>query len=88
MIATALPPSPGWPGRRAGRLRSSRRTASYPVTTLLDELEIGRDDLVADLQSFVPPIVEAARAEGRLEQLIRDRVEPFFRSDAVTQILG
>ncbi|HSV39370.1 MAG TPA: hypothetical protein VLI04_11480 [Nocardioidaceae bacterium] len=61
---------------------------SYPVNTLLDELDIDRADLVADLQSFIPPVVEAARADGRLEQLIRDRVEPFFRSDAVAGILA
>ncbi|HET7689221.1 MAG TPA: hypothetical protein VFK41_02500 [Nocardioidaceae bacterium] len=60
----------------------------YPVTTLLDELDIDRADLLADLRSFIPPVVEAARADGRLEQLVRDRVEPFFASDAVATILA
>ena len=60
----------------------------YPVTTLLEELDITRDDLVTDLRSFVPPIVEATRADGRLEKLVRDRLEPFFRSPAVAAILA
>lgn len=60
----------------------------HPVTTLLDELEVGRDDLVADLTVLVPRIVESARAEGELERLVRSRVEPFFRSPAVAAILG
>jgi hypothetical protein len=60
----------------------------YPVTTLLDELEITRDDLVADLQAFAPAVIAGAREDGRLEKLVRDRLEPFFRSPAVAAILG
>jgi len=64
------------------------RYGALPVTTLLDELEIDRDDVVADLQSVVPRVVEAALAGGELERLVRARIEPFFRSTEVTALLG
>lgn len=60
----------------------------YPVTTLLDELGIGRDDLVADVTSFAATAIATAQANGRLEGLVRDRLAPFFSSPAVTAILG
>jgi len=60
----------------------------YPVTTLLEELEISRGDLVADLQAFAPTVIAGALQDGRLEKLVRDRLEPFFRSAAVAEILG
>jgi hypothetical protein len=60
----------------------------YPITTLLEELELTRDDLVADAQSFATTALAAAHESGQLEGLIRDRLEPFFRSPAVAEILG
>jgi hypothetical protein len=60
----------------------------HPVTTLLEELEVSRDDLVADIQAFAPAVVAGALEEGRLEKLVRDRLEPFFHSPAVTALLG
>ena len=64
------------------------RYGALPVTTLLDELEIGRDDLVADLVEVAPRAVGAARDSGELERIVRARVAPFFRSPAVTALLG
>ena len=60
----------------------------YPITTLLEELELNRDDLVADAQSFAATALAAAHESGRLEELVRARLEPFFRSPAVAEILG
>lgn len=60
----------------------------YPLTTLLEELEVSRDDLVADVQSFASTALAAARDSGQLEELVRVRLEPFFRSPAVATILG
>jgi hypothetical protein len=60
----------------------------YPITTLLEELEVSRDDLVADAQSFATTALAAAHESGQLEALVRSRLEPFFRSPAVAQILG
>jgi hypothetical protein len=59
----------------------------YPITTLLQELEVSRDDLVADAQSFATTALTAAHESGRLEDLVRARLEPFFRSPAVAEIL-
>ena len=64
------------------------RYGALPVTTLLDELEIGRDDLVADLVAAAPRVLDAVRTSGELERLVRARIEPFFRSPAVTALLG
>jgi hypothetical protein len=64
------------------------RYGALPVTTLLDELEVDRDALVADLRAAAPRAVEAARASGALERIIRARVEPFYRSPAVVALLG
>jgi len=64
------------------------RYGEHPIATLLDELEISRDDLLTDLAAVVPPALEAARKDGELERMVRARVEPFFRSPAVTALLG
>ena len=60
----------------------------YPIATLLDELEVSRDDLVADAIAIVPPLVAAAHEDGWLEQAVRTRLEPFFASPAVAAILA
>jgi len=60
----------------------------HPIATLLDELQISRDDLLTDLAAVVPLALDAARKDGELERLVRVRVEPFFRSPAVTALLG
>jgi hypothetical protein len=60
----------------------------YPLTTLLDELEISRDELVADVQSFATTALTAAHESGRLEQLVRDRLAPFYSSPAVIELLS
>jgi hypothetical protein len=59
----------------------------HSVSTLLGELDVSRDDLVREVQRFAPAVVDALRQDGRLEALIRARLEPFFYSDAVLKIL-
>lgn len=59
----------------------------HPVATLWEEAGVERDLVVAELQRLVPPLVEAARVDGRLEQAVRERLEPFFASPAVAAIL-
>lgn len=58
------------------------------LASLLPELGITRDDIVDDLREVLPPIVEAARADGRLEALVRARLAPFFASKQVQAILA
>lgn len=55
--------------------------------SLLRELGITRDALVHDLRELLPPIIEAARADGGLESLVRARLKPFFASKQVQAIL-
>jgi hypothetical protein len=64
------------------------RYGARDIASILAELNITRDDLVADLRSALPPILEAAKSDGRLEALIRARLEPFYRSKKVQTILG
>jgi hypothetical protein len=60
---------------------------AHPVTTLLDDLAITRNDLVTHAQAIVPGLLAAAHEAGQLEALIRPRLEPFFASPAVAAIL-
>jgi hypothetical protein len=60
----------------------------YDISRLVDELGISRDDLVADVVALAEPLLAAVRADGTLERLVRSRLEPFFRSDAVAAILA
>lgn len=58
------------------------------LASLLPELGITRDDVVDDLREVLPPLIEAARADGRLDALVRARLKPFFASKQVQAILA
>jgi hypothetical protein len=64
------------------------RYGDRDVASLLPELGVTRDELVADLRELLPPVIAAARADGRLEALIRARLKPFFTSKKVQTILA
>jgi hypothetical protein len=64
------------------------RYGARPLASLLPELGISRDDLMAELQQLVPPVIEAAVADGRLASLVRARLAPFYESDAARAILA
>jgi hypothetical protein len=49
---------------------------------------VSGDDLVAQAQQHAPGIVAAARTDGRLAELVRVRLEPFYTSEAVFEILA
>ena len=57
-------------------------------TELLDELAIRREDVVADLVRIAPPVVDALRASGDLEGIIREHLTPFYDSPEVTALLS
>jgi hypothetical protein len=63
------------------------RYGERDLASLLPELGISREDVLDDAQRLVPPLLEAAKRDGRLEQLIRDRLKPFFTSKKVLAIL-
>ncbi|MFL6160031.1 MAG: hypothetical protein ACJ72D_28415 [Marmoricola sp.] len=60
----------------------------HPVTTLIDDLAITRNDIVEQAQALVPGILASAHGSGELERLLRLRLEPFFASAEVAAILG
>lgn len=60
----------------------------YTPTELLDELDLSRDDLVADLVRIAPGAVEAMRDSGDLERILRAQLAPFYESDEVRGLLG
>ncbi|SDO70773.1 hypothetical protein SAMN05192576_0296 [Nocardioides szechwanensis] len=63
------------------------RFGGYTPTELLNELDLARDDLVADLVRIAPGVVAALEESGDLERLLRDQLEPFFASAAVRDLL-
>ena len=63
------------------------RFGGYTPTELLDELDLDRDDLVADLVRIAPQAVAALRESGDLERIVRAELEPFYASAAVTALL-
>lgn len=60
----------------------------YPVATLIEDMGVSRDDVAAEAQALLPGMIAAARDDGRLEQVVRDRLAPFFASPEVTAILA
>lgn len=61
---------------------------SSSLSELLTELDLSADDVIAEAQRHAPGVFAALRADGRLEALVRARLEPFFHSDGVLAILA
>ena len=64
------------------------RFGGHTPTELLDELDLDRAELVADLVRIAPGILEALRASGDLERVVRARLAPFYASTEVADLLG
>jgi hypothetical protein len=60
----------------------------YTPTELLDELGLDRAEVVADVVALAARAVEALRDSGALEAIVRARLEPFYTSAAVREILS
>lgn len=63
------------------------RFGGFTPSELLDELDLDREDLIADLVLIAPPVVAALRESGDLERLLRAQLEPFFTSAEVAALL-
>jgi hypothetical protein len=63
------------------------RFGGYTVTELLDELDLSREDVVADLVRIAPGVVGALRESGDLERMLRAQLEPFYASAEVRAVL-
>ena len=59
----------------------------HPVTSLILDLGVTRDDLVGHATTIVPRVLAAAQTSGELERLLRARLEPFFTSPEVVATL-
>jgi len=81
-------------GEQAARLADTvvlgffDRFGGYTPTELLDELDLDRDDLVADLVRIAPGVVEALRESGDLERLVRAQLAPFWSSPQAQALLS
>ncbi|WP_193608991.1 hypothetical protein [Nocardioides lijunqiniae] len=64
------------------------RFGGYTPNELLDELDLSREDLVADLVRIAPGVVDALRDSGDLERLLREQLEPFYASSEVRDLLS
>ncbi|WP_375484224.1 hypothetical protein [uncultured Jatrophihabitans sp.] len=64
------------------------RYGATDLATLLAELGLTRDVLVAEVTAFAPPVLEAARADGRLAAFVRARLEPFFAAPETRALLA
>ena len=61
--------------------------ADHDLAALLPAIGLEREDLVADVRRLAPPVLDALRADGRLEEAVRARLAPFWSSDAVSDLL-
>lgn len=51
-----------------------------PLTELLDELGVGREDLVEEALRFGPPVLQRLDADGVVENALRRRLTDFYQS--------
>ncbi|MBF6363624.1 hypothetical protein IU447_26305 [Nocardia farcinica] len=59
----------------------------YTLAAMLPELGLTADDITTEILSYGPAVIEAAKRDGVLARLIRERLEPFYTSDTVLTIL-
>ncbi|MFR9753584.1 hypothetical protein ACL02S_21460 [Nocardia sp. 004] len=60
----------------------------YTLAALLPELGLTGPDITAEILRYGPAVIEGAKREGVLAGLIRERLAPFYTSDAVLGILA
>lgn len=60
----------------------------HTLAAVLGELGLTGEDIITEILRYGPAVVEAAKRDGVLEQLLRERLEPFYYSDEVLKILS
>jgi hypothetical protein len=60
---------------------------STTLAQLLEDFGVTKAHLVEDIVAIAPSVIEAAKASGALESILRAQLEPFFHSAAVTKLL-
>jgi len=64
------------------------RVSGHTPTELLADLDLNREDIVADLVRIAPGAVDALRESGDLERILRAELEPFYTSTEVIDLLS
>lgn len=64
------------------------RYGTRTVGEALDAFGLDADHVTAEVERHVPGILDALAQSGDLDAIVRRRLEPFYRSDAVLEILG
>ncbi|MFE3546251.1 hypothetical protein ACFXK0_25095 [Nocardia sp. NPDC059177] len=59
----------------------------HTLTAMLPELGLTAEDISTEILRYGPAVIEAAKRNGVLATLLRERLEPFFLSDQVLAIL-
>ncbi|WP_062998893.1 hypothetical protein [Nocardia mikamii] len=60
----------------------------HTLGALLPELGLSADDIRTEILRYGPAVLEAAKRNGVLAKLIRERLEPFYTSEPVLAILA
>ncbi|WP_040795639.1 hypothetical protein [Nocardia higoensis] len=60
----------------------------HTLAAMLPEIGLTAEDVTAEILRYGPAVVEAAKRDGVLARLIRERLEPFYTSDVVLSILA
>jgi len=63
------------------------RYGDHTLAGLLPELGLSEEDIATEILRYGPAVIEAAKRNGVLAKLIRERLEPFYTSDQVIEIL-
>lgn len=64
------------------------RYGDQPLTALLEDVGVDEAMVMAELDAFALPIVDVLREEGYLEEALRRRLSPFYKSAAVKKLLA
>lgn len=59
----------------------------YRMSTLLEEFNIDRDTVMTELEAVLPDVLDALRANGVVEAMLRRRLERFYNSEAALEVL-
>ncbi|MFB7879186.1 MULTISPECIES: hypothetical protein [unclassified Nocardia] len=64
-----------------------QKYSGHTLSAMLPELGLTAEDISTEILRYGPAVIEAAKRNGVLAGLIRERLEPFFLSDQVLAIL-
>lgn len=65
-----------------------KRLGPMSVADLLADIGIQEEMIVEDALRFAPGIIAALEKKGLLQSIVREELEPFYRSEAATAIFG